>query len=533
MTMSKQPTFENKYDAIVIGAGHNGLVCAHKLASKGKSVLVLEANEQAGGLAATREFHEGFHASVAHLMPQMNEKIIKEMALVQHGLTFANKSISTVALDDPDSPLNNGNAIEISADGLTGVTAEEKEAYAEYVALMNKFSNTLSPFWHKNPPRIMVKDLQDNLTLGQFALKVRTLGKTDMREFTRMFALPARDLMDEYFTNPLLKAALSWDINIGNKLAPRTPNNALLNLWYKNGGDINGKSYVTGAMPLPKGGMGGLVSAMTKACEAKGVTFAYNSAVAKAVVTDDKISGVKLANGDVINSDIVISNAGAKTSFMKILGAEHLQIQFTHRINRIRNKGMVAKMHIALNKLPEFTQSKSAESRILIAPTMGYIEDSFDFAKYGEVAECPALEVLVPSTHDDSLAPSGQHVMSINIQYVPYEVKGGWEKNKQQLQDNIMKALRKYAPNIDDCVIASELLTPEDLEQQFNVDGGHWHHGELSIDQWWMNRPTYGASQYKSPMPGFYICGAGAHPGGGIMGVAGNNAANEVLKNEF
>ncbi|WOH36744.1 NAD(P)/FAD-dependent oxidoreductase [Thalassotalea fonticola] len=531
--MNKPVDFSKKYDAIIIGAGHNGLVCAYQLANKGKKILVLEANEQAGGLAATREFSPGFSASVAHLMPQMNQKLIDDMNLGLFGFKWAKQSLATVVLDDPQAPSNNGEHISISEHGVKGVTADEQQAYHTYIALMNKFSKTLTPFWHKMPPRIGVKDLQQNLTLGQFALRLRTLGKTDMREFTRMFALPAQDLMDEFFSNPLLKAALSWDINIGNKLAPRSPNNALLNLWYRSAGDINNNNYLSAAMPLSKGGMGGLINAMVNSCQAKGVDIIYSTAVCKVNVVNQQVTGVVLTNGEQISANVVISNAGAKTSFLKLLGAEHLQIQFTHRINRIRNQGMVAKMHIALAKLPNFTGVESPDSRILITPSMSYIENAFDFAKYGEVPEQPALEIVIPSMHDSSIAPPDQHVMSINIQYVPHTVKGGWQANKEQLLANVMQVLRRYAPNIDDCVIAHELLTPEGLEQQFNVDGGHWHHGELAIDQWWMNRPTYGSAQYKTPMSGFYLCGAGAHPGGGIMGAAGKNAAKEVLTHEF
>ncbi|WNC68844.1 NAD(P)/FAD-dependent oxidoreductase [Thalassotalea nanhaiensis] len=531
--MSKTITMKKHYDAIVIGAGHNGLVCAYKLADKGKSVLVLEANNQVGGLAATREFSPGFNASVAHLMPQMNQQLLKDMQLEKFGFSWAKQSINTIVLDDPQAANNNGEHITLSADGVEGITSEEQSAYQAYTALMTKYSKTLLPFWHKMPPRIGVKDLQQNLTLGQFALRIKALGKTDMREFTRIFALPAQDLMDEFFTNPLLKAALSWDINIGNKLAPRSPNNALLNLWYRSSGDINGKGYLSAQMPLPKGGMGGLTQAMAKACTANGVDIICDSPVAKVSVVDHKVTGVELASGQHVAANVVISNAGAKTSFLHLLGAEHLQIQFTHRINRIRNKGMVAKLHIALNQLPTFTGVTTPDARLLITPSMGYIENAFDYAKYGEIPEHPALEVLIPSMVDGSLAPNGQHVMSVNIQYVPHTVKGGWQENKAQLLTNVMQVLRQYAPNIDDCIVASELLTPADLEQQFNVDGGHWHHGELAIDQWWMNRPTYGTAQYKTPIPGFYLCGAGAHPGGGIMGAAGSNAAKEVLSNEF
>jgi phytoene dehydrogenase-like protein len=252
--------------------------------------------------------------------------------------------------------------------------------------------------------------------------------------------------------------------------------------------------------------------------------------VQRILVEQGQAAGVELASGEKIRAGKIVSNADPKTSFFKLLGARHLDIQFTHRIKRLRTDGFVAKLHLALDRLPEFTGLAKPEGRLLLTPTMQYIENAFDAAKYGGYAQDLPMEVLLPSVYDTSLAPAGQHVLSAQIQYAPYSVKDCWDSHRENFQENAMATLERFAPGIRDCVIASELLTPADLEQQFGVTGGHWHHGEFALDNWWMNRPTYGASQYRTPVPGFYLCGAGAHPGGGIMGVAGSNAARAILE---
>ncbi len=248
------------------------------------------------------------------------------------------------------------------------------------------------------------------------------------------------------------------------------------------------------------------------------------------IVAERRATGVELESGETASAAVIVSNADPKTSFLGLLGARHLDIQFTHRINRLRTAGMVAKLHLALDGPPLFTGLDSPGGRLLITPSMQSIEDAFDQAKYGDFAEELPMEVVIPTLNDDSLAPAGQHVLSAQVQYAPYQVNGGWESRRGEFEQNALATLERYAPGISGQLIGSELLTPQDLERKFRVTGGHWHHAEFAIDTWWMNRPTYGASQYRTPVPGFYLCGAGAHPGGGIMGAAGANAARTILE---
>ncbi|MCP5129809.1 MAG: NAD(P)/FAD-dependent oxidoreductase [Pseudomonadales bacterium] len=510
--MNKSP------DIIIIGGGHNGLVCAAYLAKAGRQVLVLEANTQAGGLGATREFAPGFRASVAHTLPQLGKRLVKDLELERHGFGLAAQALPTVAM------CTSGKHITVSGNELGGASASDTAAYPAYLQLMQKFAKAIKPFWHKRPPLLGSGGLRDAATLGQFGWKLRALGKQDMRELMRMIALPAQDLMDEYFESPLLKAALSWDANVGSKLAPRSPNNAVIALLYRMSGDL------TGGLPLAKGGCGGLMDALAAAARAHGAELRLGSPVARVIVEQGQATGVQLGSGEIISAPTIVSNADPRTSFFKLLGARHLDVQFTHRINRLRMDGQVAKLHLALESLPNFTGLAHPDGRLLLAPDMAYIENAFDAAKYGGYARQLPMEVLLPSLRDDSLAPRDQHVLSALVQYAPYTVKGGWDAHRDSFLENALASLERYAPGIRECVIAAELLTPADLEQQFGVTGGHWHHGEFALDNWWMNRPTYGASRYHTPVSGFYLCGAGAHPGGGIMGAAGSNAARALLE---
>ena len=510
------------YDAIIIGGGHNGLACAGYLAKAGKKVVVLEAADQLGGLGATKEFAPGFKASVAHTLPQLTTQLVNDLNLRNHGFELAARSLETVALSEQ------GNHITINSDDIKGAGAADENAYKEYKRLLNRFAETLEKTWHKTPPVLGEGKMADFSTLGMFGLKVKTLGKKDMREFMRMIFLPAQDMMDEFFETPLLKAALSWDYNVGNKLAPRSPYNAVLSVLYKMAGDLSGK----GSLPLPKGGVGGLIDALEKSITSLGAEIRTNSPVASIVVDDMQATGVVLENGETLTADKIISNTDPKTSFFKLLGAQHLDVEFTNRINRLRCDGLVSKVHLALDSEPKFNGLDKANGRLIIAPTMQYIENAFDAAKYKGLSDDLAMEVVVPTLHDKSLAETGKHVVSIQVQYTPYNIEGGWEANRDGLLEKVITTLEKYAPGIRSQIVASELLTPVDLEQQYRVTGGHWHHTEFAIDTWWMNRPTYGASQYKSPVAGFYLCGAGSHPGGGIMGAAGANAANYILKGE-
>jgi len=499
------------------------LVCAAYLAQGGQRVLVLEASDTPGGLAANREIHPGFHASVAHTVSHFPRKIAKDLKLASHGFEPTSNILPTVGLS------TDREHVVLHQDTLSGTTADDVAAYRNYSQLMQRFAEVLRPFWLKTMPRIGNSRLGELMTFAHIGLNLRRIGKKDMREFLRIISLPARDLMDEYFDNDILKATLSWDGLVGSKLAPRSPNAAVLTMLYRMAGESMGNHAI------PAGGVNGLVQSLNTSATASGAEIRCSTEVSRILIDGSTnglaAKGVQLASGETIKADHVISATDPQRTFLNLVGVEHLNIGFTNRIRRLRCDGYVAKLHLALNELPEFDGLQQADGRMIIAPELDALEFAFDDAKYGELPTHPVMEIVIPSVHDTSLAPPGQHLLSAHVMYVPYRLKGGWtDVARDQICERAIDTIAQYAPRIREQIIHREFLTPFDLEQDFRVTGGHWHHTELAMDQMLMMRPTYEAAQYGTPIPGLFLCGAGCHPGGDIMGGAGHNAAREVLR---
>lgn len=512
-------------NVIVIGAGHNGLACAAYLAKSGRRVTVLEAAPQVGGAAVTREFHPGFKVSAcAHLSYLLDAKIARELELARHGLASARDDLRTVALQLGDEHLVfNGGTLEGGR-----VSAADRTALATHHALMRKFARVLGKQHNRKPPRILGGGRSDFIGAALLGLDIRRLGRDDMREFMRVAGINVYDVVEESFESPALKAALAFDAVLGTNLSPRA-NNSMLALLHRLSGQASG---TTGGISLPAGGMGAVSDAFAKAATAAGATIRLSSPVRNITLNGDRVSGVVLASGETLSADVVVSNADPKRTLFELLGARHLETGFVHRIRHFRMKGMAAKLHLALDSLPEFTRLSAtlAGERLVIAPDLVYLEHAFDAAKYGENSPRPALEISMPTVHDHTLAPAGKHVLSAVVQYAPYDEKASTNAARAQLLENTLDVLESYAPGIRGKVIASQLLLPADLEREFRLTGGHWHHGELALDQILMLRPVPGAAQYAMPVNGLYLCGAGAHPGGGVMGCAGKNAAQAVIQ---
>lgn len=505
----------DQYDSIVIGAGHNGLVCAAYLAQGGQRVLVLEAAETPGGLTSGREFHPGFHASVAHSINHFSTQVASDLKLADYGFETGAKPHSIVGLG------TNGAHVVAGADALHGASREDTAAYIEYTKLLGRFARALEPFWHKTMPRIGSMAIGDLMTFAQMGLKLRLLGKQDLQEFMRVASLPARDLMDEFFADDTVKAALSWDGLIGSRMAPRSPNSAVLAMLYR----LSGQSA----------GVRGLLESLTRSAEVAGAEIRTRSHVRRVLINGDaeglSVGGVELADGEQIAAERVVSGADPQTTFLDLVGVEHLDIGFSNRIRRLRCNGLVAKLHLALDGLPEFAGLERPDGRMIIAPSMDAIEFAFDDAKYGQCSRDPVMEVTVPSLNDSALAPAGKHVLSAHVMYVPYKLKGGWTAaERDEIRKRAIDTIAQYAPGIREQIVHSEFLTPADLERDYGVTGGHWHHTEFAMDQLLMMRPTYGAAQYSTPIPGLFLCGAGSHPGGDVVGAAGHNAAQEILR---
>jgi phytoene dehydrogenase-like protein len=511
----------DRYDSIIIGAGHNGLVCATYLARRGQRVLLVEASASPGGLGASREFHDGFRAPIAHSASHFPQEIARDLKLSSHGFEAPGKSIPTIGLGA------SGTHVVVDESGLTGGAEGDAKAYQAYSELMSRFADALAPFWLKTMPRIAYTGLSNLRTFAHLGLNLRRMGRQDMREFLRVFSLPVRDLMDEYFESELVKGTLSWDALLGSKLAPRSPNNAVLTMLYRWAGGSGG------AHTMASGG--GLIPALLASAKTHGVEIRCGQPVDQILIVGgaDGLSatGVKLGSGEEIGADNIISSADPKNTFLNLVGVQHLDIGFTNQIRRLRCDGYVGKLHLALDGLPEFEGVEQPSGRMIIAPGMDAIEIAFDEAKYGQCPAHPVMEIFVPSLHDSSLAPQGKHLLSAHVMYVPYRLKDGWSQTaRDSMCENAMDAIARYAPRIREQTIHREFLTPQDLESEYRVTGGHWHHTELALDQMLMMRPTYGAAQYRTPIPGLFLCGAGCHPGGDLTGAAGHNAARQVLQ---
>jgi len=509
----------DKNKVVIIGGGHNGLICAAYLAKAGKQVTVLEASDQLGGAAITREFAPGFKVSAgAHLLYLLDKDVRKELALDAHGLQMAQKAMSTIALAE------NGKHLTFSGKQVSGegVSAEDQAAMVEYHRFMTRFAGIIGKLHNLVPPRIRLDNRQDVISLAKTAWSIRSMGKADMREFLRMAGINIYDILKENFEHPMIKGALSLDGVLGSFLGPRSNNSVFCALHRWSGGD---------GMNIAKGGMGAVTQAIADAAGKHGASIRTSSPVARILMENGQVQGVELENGEQVMAATVVSNVDPKTTFFNLLGARHLEAGLVHKIRNIRMRGNASKLHLALSGVPEFTgldENQSAE-RLVIAPDIEYVERAFNNAKYGEHSSGPIAEITIPSLNDDSLAADGQHVLSAIIQYTPYELKAGWPNAKQAFTDRVIDLIAQYAPGIREQIIHAELLTPVDIEREFRIQGGHWHHGELALDQFLMMRPAPGVAQYQGQVDGLFLCGAGSHPGGGVMGSAGRNAANVVI----
>jgi len=514
----------NPKQVLIVGGGHNGLVCAAYLAKGGHKVTVLEAADQVGGAAVTSELGEGFAVpACAHLLYQLDPKLMRDLQLEKHGLALAAADLDTVVLSQSDRPLKIAGSVVVGGDA----TDADKGALPEFDRQMSEFAQVLWRFLSKKPPRLANSSWSDKLTLLEWGLSVRRMGRDSMREFLRVVGMNMFDLLEEHFESNLLKGAKALDAVLGTHLGPRSPNSVLTYL-YRHAVRSGGRH---GAVAVPKGGMGSVGTALAKSAESFGASIRTGALVRQILLTEAGVSGVELDGGEVIPADIVVSNADPKTTFLELVGAANLEVQFVRRIHNIRMRGNAAKLNLTLDGLPSFRglERHDLAGRLLIAPSVPYVERAFDHAKYGEYSEAPAMEIVLPSMHDANLAPSGKHVLSAIVQYAPYRLKEGWDEGRAPFTKRVIETLASFAPDIEDRIIATQMLTPADIEREFRITGGHWHHGELALDQFLMLRPVPGAAQYAAPVNGLYLCGAGSHPGGGIMGVAGRLAAAEVL----
>lgn len=496
-----------RYDAIIIGAGHNGLVGAAVLARKGKKVLVLEARDHVGGMLGDASFR------VAPLPYALRPEIARMLQLDQKRLHGA-KPVETLAFGSDGPPLR------MIGGQVTGTDAITEHDYAILHARLGRQARALGVMMLQSPPGLGKASLGEMAGLAKMALKMRLLGKTEMRDLLRIILSNAWDLLNDEIGDGPLAGALAMDATLGGAMGPRSPG-TVLTLLYRMASQ---SSHGHGLRVMPEGGPDALVKALSDCVTSAGGEIRTGVAVEKILVDQDRAAGVRLQSGEEIAAPLVLSNASPKTTLLTLLGVEHLDGEFIRRCRNMASKGMVSRLDFDIGQMPSLRGGGEirAGHRLVVAPSMQAIEASFNAAKYGDLPERPVFE----ATYDTTAKR-----LCVTAQFTPHDLKGGWTDDaKSALASSVMAALEEALPGLSSAVTASRVMSPVDIETGYGASGGHWHHGELRVDQLLMLRPFDGAAQYRMPVKGLYLCGAGAHPGGDISGAPGFNAARAALR---
>jgi phytoene dehydrogenase-like protein len=521
------------YDIIIIGGGHNGLVASWYLAKAGLRTVVLERREIVGGAAITEGLHPGFHCStLAHAVGPLRPQVVSDLQLKSHGLEFIEPSVRATALH-PD-----GQALSIHTDTAKTVrelekfSAHDAARYPEFESCMARLGRVLAPLLSMTPPTIEKPTPGELWNLGKLGLKFRGLGKKDSFRLLRWGPMAVADLVAEWFETELLRATVAARGIYGAFAGPWSAGTSTGLLWQA---ALSGQTL--GPAQFVKGGMGALSQALGRAALAAGVEIRTGAEVGEIQISEGKAVGVVLVSGEEISARAFVSNADPRTTFLKLIDPVNFDPNFLGKIRNYRSPASVAKVNLALSALPQFSALKGTDEterlsgRIHIGPDIDYLERAFDAAKYGDYSPRPYMDITIPSLNDSSLAPKGAHVMSIHAQFAPYKLReGDWHTRREELGDTVVKVLSEYTPNLKDLIVHRQVITPLDLEQEYGLSGGHIFHGEQTLDQFFVFRPLIGWAQYRTPIQGLYLCGAGTHPGGGVTGGPGANASREIVK---
>ncbi len=522
----------SKYDVIVIGGGHNGLVNAAYLARAGKKVLVLERRHIVGGAAVTEEIFPGFKFSVcSYVVSLLRPEIIRDLDLPRHGLEI-------LPLDGTFTPMPNGDYLwRVNDHGRTHreIARHSKldaEAYDEFGKAMQAMCRFVKPILSMVPPDPATLNPTELVKLLFLGRRFEGLNIEDKYNQVQLMTMSAIDFLDQWFETDVLKATMSASGIIGTFLGVRSPGTAYV-LLHHYMGEIDGAFRSWG---FARGGTGAISNAIAGAALEAGAEIRTQAGIAEIIVKDGKAKGVALSSGDELFADIVSSSVDPRQTFVKFIGKEHLPEDFLQEVHRYKFRGSSAKVNLALDALPNFKCMPGAGAHlrgaISISPSVEYMERAYDDAKYGNYSRHPYIDIVIPSLTDPSVAPPGKHVMSCFVQYAPYKLRAGlnWDDEKTAFGQSVIDTISEYAPNIKNIILHQQVLTPLDLEREFGLTEGNIFQGELSLEQLFFLRPVPGYAQFRTPIKNLYLCGSATHPGGGIMGAPGRLAALEILK---
>ena len=522
-----------RYDAIIIGGGHNGLVTAAYLARAGRKVLVLERRSQVGGCCVTEPLWPGYRVSTAsYLSSLLSSKVVADLELERFGYHVDAK--------DPAffSPFPDGRYLfmwqneQKTLAELQKFSPRDAQQFPRYEAHLERLAGVVESLLLVTPPKFPPRSALDFPEYLKLLGKLRGLAASEIVGLVKIFTQSAADFLDEWFESEEIKVTLATDGVIGANGGPRSPGTAYILLHHCMGG-VNGKRGLWGFV---RGGMGAISDAIAASARRHGAVIQTNAEVDQIEVVRGNVKSVVLSNGDAFEAPIVVSNLDPKRTFLRLISPQHLEPEFIGALRNFRCEGTSLKMNLAVSALPNFkalpgTLGPQHRATMHICPSMDYVEKAWDDAKYGRPSESPLLELTSPTQYDASLAPGGKHIIGIFLQYAPFTLREGtWDELREPFAKRVIEVVDEYAPGFSSTIEHLHVLTPLDLERDFGLTGGNIFHGEMSLDQMFCLRPVAGWARYKTPIQGLFLCGSGTHPGGGVMGAPGHNAAREILK---
>ncbi|MGB7125871.1 MAG: NAD(P)/FAD-dependent oxidoreductase [Methylovirgula sp.] len=524
-------------DAIIIGGGHNGLVCAFYLAAAGLKPLVLERRDKVGGAAVTEEFHPGFRNSLAaYTVSLLNPKIIRDLDLARHGLKIVERKLQNFL------PLEDGRYLKIGAGRTQAEVAKFSPRDAQrldaYAARLDGLADILRELVLETPPNVAggppLKMLADIVKTGRLANRLRRLPIETQRDLLEIFTASAGEFLDHWFECAPLKAAFGFDAIVGTYASPYTPGTAYV-LLHHSFGEVNGRK---GQWGHAVGGMGAISESMARAAAAQGAEIRVSSPAKEVLIEKGRAAGVVTEAGEIFRAPIVAANVNPKLLYRDLVPADALPADFRERIDKYRCGSGTFRMNVALAELPDFSALPGRDlgehhtAGIILAPSLRYMEEAYFDARRHGWSKRPIVEMVIASTLDPTLAPRGGHVASLFCQHVAPQLPNGdsWDTHREEVADLVIATINAYAPNFKASVIARQIFSPLDLERTFGLVDGDIFHGQLDLGQIFSGRPVLGHADYRAPIPGLYMCGAGTHPGGGVTGLPGHNAAREILR---